>query len=59
MKIQHVKPRLTFVKSEPIPGLPFEEFWRTFDKLLDKGMIVQANIFLYRRYNPRWNEGLD
>lgn len=57
--IKKVQPIMKMVKNEPIKDLPFEEFWRTWDKLMDKEMFIQANIFLVRRYNNRWNRGLD
>lgn len=59
MKINKVKPKLTFVKSEPIDGLPFEDFWKSWDRLIDREMFMEANIFLHRRYNPKWTGGLD
>jgi len=59
LTIRKVQPIHTFVKNEPIKDLPFEEFWKTWDKLMDKGMFIQANIFLVRRYNYRWSKGLD
>lgn len=57
--IKKVEPQFKHVKNEPIKDLPWEEFWRTWDKLMDKGMFVQANIFIHRRYNYRWTKGLD
>lgn len=58
MIIKKVKPKLTLVKSKPIEGLPFDDFWKSWDRLMDKEMFVEANIFLHQRYNPRWNRGL-
>ncbi len=59
LTIRKVQPIMKMVKNEPIKDLPFEEFWKTWDKLMDKGMFIQANIFLVRRYNNRWSKGLD
>ena len=57
MIIDKVKPKLTYVRSEPIEGLPWEAFWKSWDRLMDKEMFLEANIFLHHRYNPKWNEG--
>lgn len=57
MIINKVKPNMIFVKNEPMEGLPFDDFWKSWDRLMNKEMYREANIFLHQRYNPIWNKG--
>lgn len=55
--IKGARPRIIHVKNEPVPGLPFDDFWKSWDRLMDKEMFMEANIFLQQRYNKKWSVG--
>ena len=56
-KIKGARPRIIHIKNEPMLGLPFEGFWQSWDRLMDREMFNEANIFLQQRYNRKWNFG--
>lgn len=37
--------------------MTFEEFWKMWDRLMDKEMYNEAWIFLYSNYKEKWNRG--
>lgn len=58
LRIKGARPRIIHVKNEPIKDLPFDDFWKSWDRLMDREMFMEANIFLQQRYNNGWNRGL-